>query len=258
MLNSFFGRNALGVLALMIAFFIPDRFSIELRTGFAKYSPYLLLLLMYGWIVFHNRILFDRLFLTGKRPSYFMWTIGLMAVSSVNMHLVITKAFHETDSLSKIIGFWVFSITGFGMYVFFKYLAVIQRKLPVPSPRQDGSAEFFSCTVDGRENQIPFAAILYFESLENYVRVVTQQKKYLVRLPLKEVELKLPKSFLRISRSHIVNVGFVEHVEADRLKIQGQILKIGKVYKRYVEVELTGAGRLTTSPSHQLHQNQPF
>ncbi|GHM99571.1 hypothetical protein WSM22_10610 [Cytophagales bacterium WSM2-2] len=238
LLKSVFWRNALGIAALLIAYFIPDRFSISERAGFAKFSPYLLLLLMYGWIAFHNRILFERLYLEGKKRVYFLWAIGLMIFSSVNMHLVIVYGFDEPETLSKILSFWVFTITGLGIYVIFKYQDTIQKKAEAVSSRPDSSVQFFSCFVDGLEKQIPLNTITHFESLENYVRVFTQQKILVVRLSLKEAEQKLPKSFLRISRSHIVNTQFVESVQSDSLKINGQIFKIGKVYKRYVESEL--------------------
>jgi hypothetical protein len=237
-LKSVVWRNVIGAAALLIAYYIPDRFTVHQRDGFAKFIPYLLLLVMYAWIVFHNRVLFENLYLKNKKRTYFLWTIGLMAFSSMNMHFVIVYGFDASETLSKILSFWVFTITGLGVYVIFKYQDAILNRQKVVPPRTDDSIAFFNCTVDGVEAKIPFDDLFYIESLENYVKVFTKGKTFIVRMSLKETEQRLPKSFLRISRSHIVNTRFVETAEADAIRVKDQVFKIGKVYKRYVEDQL--------------------
>jgi LytTr DNA-binding domain len=235
-------RNGLALIALLAAYYIPDRFSFVQREGFARFSPYLFLLLMFGWIVFHNRILFERLYLHEKKQAYFLWTIPCMIFSSLNMHFILVYGFHQTDTLPKILTFWVFTLTGLGVYVIFLYLRTVQsgkpneKIIPLSNAIQP---THFNCIVDGVEKQIPLDQILYVESLENYVKVNTTQKTHLVRLSMKEAEAELPKPwFLRISRSHIVNTSRIEAIDHTNAKINGQFFKIGKVYKRYVEEQL--------------------
>lgn len=234
-------RNGLALIALLVAYYIPDRSSFTQREGFARFSPYLFLLLMFGWIVFHNRILFERLYLNGKKQAYFIWTIAGMTFSSLNMHLILVYGFHQTDTLPKILTFWVFTLTGLGVYVIFLYLRTVQSGKPNEKIFDNSGVHVthFNCMVEGAEKQIPLDQILYVESLENYVKVITNQKTYLVRLSMKEAEAKLPKScFLRISRSHIVNTSRIEAADQINVKINGQFFKIGKVYKRYAEEQL--------------------
>lgn len=61
--------------------------------------------------------------------------------------------------------------------------------------------------------KILFDTILYVEADRNYCRVFTQHKEYLLTMPMKSMEAKLPPAkFQRIHRSHIVNLAHIEEV----------------------------------------------
>ncbi|MGK2863068.1 MAG: LytR/AlgR family response regulator transcription factor [Chitinophagaceae bacterium] len=61
--------------------------------------------------------------------------------------------------------------------------------------------------------KILFEAILYVEADRNYCRVFTATKDYLLTMPMKSLEYKLPPFlFQRIHRSHIVNLSHVDEV----------------------------------------------
>jgi hypothetical protein len=241
-------RNLVGFLALVAVHFIADVYSIPKRSGFNQISPYLFLLLMYGWIVFHNRILFERLFLRGRKLTYAGWTILAMTICSLNMYFILQQVFHVKYTLPQIVSFWIYTVTGLGIYVIFRYLQLLQKKnvqavsMPAPSSEQPST---FACTIDGARHQIPCESILYIESLENYIKVVTAKKSHLVRLALKDAEERVPKpGFIRISRSHILNTSHISRVESDVVTIAGQQFRIGKVYKRYVEEQLSRYGQM--------------
>lgn len=81
------------LLALLCVHFIADYHHFQQRTGFNKFSPYLFLLLMYGWIVFHNLVLFDGLYLSGKKRAYFTWTMLAMGIFSLNIYFILFYGF---------------------------------------------------------------------------------------------------------------------------------------------------------------------
>ncbi|MBD0255946.1 MAG: LytTR family transcriptional regulator DNA-binding domain-containing protein, partial [Cytophagales bacterium] len=216
-------RNALGLLALLAVHYVSDQYHLRQREGFDRVSPYLFLLLLYGWIVLHNRLLFERLYLRGQKKAYFAWLALALGLTSFNTHYILRTGFGVTRTLPHIVSFWVYTVTGLGVYVIFRYLQTARNgPAPVPpSPTAPAAVTppepvparepaFFQCIADGMPQAIAHDQILYLESLENYVKVVTGPKTYLIRLTMKEAEARLPKPpFLRISRSHLVNTAHI-------------------------------------------------
>jgi hypothetical protein len=235
-----FVRNLAGLLALFVVHFVSDRYSLTQRTGFDKTSPYLFLVLMYGWIVFHNRFLFGTLFLKGRKAPYFIWTILAMLLCSANMYFIIHYKYHVNDVLPHILSFWVYTIAGLGVYIVYRNLNndELAEQLKVIAQRQELSTDSFIAFADGQQIHIPLKELIYIESLENYVKVFTTKKSYVVRMSMKEAEAKLPAPlFIRISRSHIVSTHFARFKD-ETLTIQDKEFRIGRVYKKYVQENL--------------------
>jgi len=233
-------RNIAGLLVLGAVHFLADRANMVHRTGFTKISPYLFLLLLYGWIVFHNRVLFEKLYMQNRKRAYFSWTSLAMVLSSLNMHYILKTGFNVGYTLPHILSFWVYTVAGLGVYVIWRHLGHAR---PGRQNSNEKSADElkeapanFSCIVDGTRHEITHSAIHYVESMENYIRIITSKKPLIVRLSLKEAEERLPvPPFLRISRSCIVNTDSVSSINGNSVTIHGQVLKVGKVFKKYVE-----------------------
>jgi len=85
---------------------------------------------------------------------------------------------------------------------------------------------------------IPVEEVLYFQAGDKYTSVVTAAKTYLIRKPIKELELELnPDDFWRIHRSYIVRVNYIETCNKDlagrqHLSLQGskQSLPVSRSY----------------------------
>ncbi|GAB3893176.1 LytR/AlgR family response regulator transcription factor [Spirosoma agri] len=244
LLNHFVVRNWLGLLALLAVHFLADMYAMDQRVGFSKLSPYMYLWMLYGWLVFHNRVLFERLFLQGKKVIYFGCLLLLMALGSFNMNFILKTQFATTHSLPHLVNFWVYTVTGLGVYVTYRYIGMQgqNERQPVEETKTTPDVtDTFSCMVDGVRQVITYPDIRYIESLENYVKVFTKSKTYITRMTLKEAEERLPKRlFVRISRSSIVNTAHVDTIESDTVRIGTKELRIGKVYKRYVAGQLAG------------------
>ncbi len=77
--------------------------------------------------------------------------------------------------------------------------------------------------------KILFDTIHYVEAERNYCRVVTADKEYLLSMPMKSLEDKLPVSlFQRIHRSHIVNLAFVEEVQENEVLVGAKRLPVSQ------------------------------
>ncbi|GAB3989914.1 hypothetical protein GCM10028807_15910 [Spirosoma daeguense] len=246
LLDTIIIRNLLGLGALLIAHYLADVYAIGQRPGFSKLSPYFYLLLLYGWIVFHNRFLFERLFQRDKKALYVGCLFVLMTLGSFNMNFVLHTEFNIDHSLPYLVNFWVYTVTGLGVYITYQYLRPHSgpetSKQPLATiPSQTDEFGAFTCMVDGFREEIPYHDIQYIESLENYLKIITKRKVYVTRLTMKETEERLPKrQFIRISRSCMVHLTWVDKRESEAFWIGAKELRIGRVYKRYVVELLAG------------------
>lgn len=80
--------------------------------------------------------------------------------------------------------------------------------------------------------KIEYDKIHYIESDRDYVNVVTREKKYVFRQPLKYWELKLPQNnFMRVHKSFIINMNEIVHVYGNSIQIVDKTIPIGRNYK---------------------------
>ncbi|MCB0736167.1 MAG: response regulator transcription factor [Bacteroidetes bacterium] len=81
--------------------------------------------------------------------------------------------------------------------------------------------------------RVRFEDILYLEADSGYTVVHTMHKKIIDRRLLVEFENELsPEKFLRIHRSFIVSVKYVDVLKGNEISINGETLPIGRTYKQ--------------------------
>lgn len=245
-IHRFWVRNGVALAGLLLAIYLPDVYAIQERSGWAKWTPYLFLLLLYCWIVFHNRILFERLFEQGKRREYAGWLLLSLVIGTLNMTLILRYGFNIHWPIPILVKFYLFTITGLSVYVTYRQLMRPNGRLATPAPTGTPPTllSFTILTDDGKRELDPIT-IVYIESLENYVRVVTTTTTFVTRLTMKQAEEQLATNacFLRISRSHLVNARFITHYQGDELTLGKQTMRVGRTYKQHV------AGRLRQNTS---------
>lgn len=81
--------------------------------------------------------------------------------------------------------------------------------------------------------KIPYNEIIYIESLDDYLKVYTSSKEFVVRMPLKVVVEKLPKDkFIRIHRSYIISIAKITFIQFRRVGLENKIeLPIGETFR---------------------------
>ena len=83
--------------------------------------------------------------------------------------------------------------------------------------------------VKDRMVKILFDTIRYVEADRSYCRVFTHDKEYLLTMPMKSIEDKLPSAkFQRIHRSHIVNLAHVDEVSEGHVHIGDKHLPLSQ------------------------------
>ena len=73
----------------------------------------------------------------------------------------------------------------------------------------------FVCYQDDKEYYIPLDEILFFETESGHIRAHTRHQVYKTRLRLYELEELLPGSFMRVSKSTILNTDHIYSITKD-------------------------------------------
>jgi len=91
---------------------------------------------------------------------------------------------------------------------------------------------FIFIKVNGKLVKINYADILYIESLGDYVKFVTPQKKYITHNTIKNLEATIHSTdFLKVHRSFIVNINAIDDVQDNNLLISGSFIPVSKANK---------------------------
>lgn len=82
--------------------------------------------------------------------------------------------------------------------------------------------------------KISLDQILYIEGLKDYVKIfmTDKEKPVLTLMSLKSLEQQLPyDKFMRIHRSYIINLGFIDQIERNQVVIRSARITIADIYK---------------------------
>lgn len=86
--------------------------------------------------------------------------------------------------------------------------------------KQSPEAEPFFIKTEGRYHKLDWKDIVLIEAMENYMCIHTAGEKHLVHITMKQLQEKMPPSFLQVHKSSIINM--------DRITgIQGNIIELG-------------------------------
>ena len=111
-----------------------------------------------------------------------------------------------------------------------------------PAPVQEKTAVFIK--VDGALRKVELADILYVEGMKDYVmfRLASTREPLVTHLTMKAAEDLLPsRSFMRIHRSHIVNLAQVASVTpSGDIKVGGALLHVSDAYRPAFDAYLKG------------------
>jgi hypothetical protein len=115
--------------------------------------------------------------------------------------------------------------------------------LPVPNETENSTPvkheiiERITVRIGQKLHLIPIQEVIYIQSDGDYVQVITPEGKYLKEQTMRFFEMNLPqKSFVRIHRSYIVNIGHIVRIESYGKQNQEIALKNG----HHLKVSISG------------------
>jgi two-component system LytT family response regulator len=101
--------------------------------------------------------------------------------------------------------------------------------LPLPT----SSTDFTFVKVDSKLVRVDFADVFYVEALGDYVHLVTSRGKLIVYSTMRAIEEKFPPHcFVRVHRSFIINIDYVQALEDNSLVLKEKYIPIGQTYMR--------------------------
>ncbi|MFP9098703.1 LytR/AlgR family response regulator transcription factor [Flavobacterium sp. RHBU_24] len=91
---------------------------------------------------------------------------------------------------------------------------------------------YFFIKCDNKYEKILFEDVLFIESLQNYVRIHTQNREFITLLPLKTVETYLYNlNFKRVHKSYIVSIARIESIHDNHIAIGLKRIPISRNYR---------------------------
>ncbi|MBL7725050.1 MAG: response regulator transcription factor [Chitinophagaceae bacterium] len=148
--------------------------------------------------------------------------------------VIITTAYHQY----AVEGFNL-NVTDYLLKPFeFERFLVAVNKVNTGSTQKHSGAEvketkdYMFVTVQKKKVKILYADIIYIESQQEYIKVVTTKKTYFSKLTTTEMESLLPSHlFKRIHRSYIVSINKIDSYTADAVEAGGISIPIGRSFR---------------------------
>ena len=122
-------------------------------------------------------------------------------------------------------------------FTYQRFLESVQ-KITAPTPESNvnsTSTDHIFIKTDGKLIRLNNSDILFIESMGDYVKFVSADKKYITHNTIKNLEEKVNKQcFLKTHRSYIINVDKIDDIRENLLFIKGNEIPISKAHRSEV------------------------
>ncbi|MCF6181713.1 MAG: LytTR family DNA-binding domain-containing protein [Lutibacter sp.] len=112
-------------------------------------------------------------------------------------------------------------------------LFLLKNEEPKQVAQTQDSPNFIFVKSDYENIKLNFEDIKYFEGLKDYIKIFSTSHKPILTLSnFKKIEEKLPRdTFIRVHRSYIVSLKYINSVQRNRILIDNVRIPIGQNYK---------------------------
>jgi len=154
------------------------------------------------------------------------------------------KEFNDKIPIIISSGFTDYAIKGFDYnvvdflakpFTYSRFLKAIEKIQTAPNDSAKNTTEetHIFLKQDGEIYKTEIEDIQYVEAYGNYVKVITPNKTYVVTGTMKKFLAQLPTSkFVRIHKSHIINILHIHKVMGNQVMIHDKTLLIGASYRQ--------------------------
>lgn len=119
-------------------------------------------------------------------------------------------------------------------FTYQRFLEALQRATdPIATNPPAITENHLFIKADGKLIRLNNEDILYVESMGDYVKFVTADKKYITHNTIKALEEKINRAtFMKVHRSYIVNLSKIDDIRENDLFIKGTEIPISKAHKQ--------------------------
>lgn len=108
-------------------------------------------------------------------------------------------------------------------------------KVETKKASQDRDDDHTFIKVNGKLLKLKYDDILYIESMGDYVKFVTPDKKFITLNTMKNLEQRFPgQLFVKVHRSYMVNLSAIDDIQDNNVYIRGQEIPVSKANKASV------------------------
>jgi two-component system LytT family response regulator len=178
------------------------------------------------------------LFLQENSTDLFFLDINMPEITGLSL----AKIINQKAQIIFTTAYREYAIDGFNLNVvdyllkpfsFDRFLQAIQKVSA--SEITENNTDFMFVRSDRKMVKVDFNAILYIESLSDYVKIFTSEKTIVIRETISSLEEKLPsKKFIRIHRSFIISLNNISSYTNEFIEINQKALPISRSYKESV------------------------
>ena len=178
--------------------------------------------------VFLNENIVDLLFLDVEMPGEPGFTLLDQIPFSPKVILTTSKEDYAYNAFE-------YNVTDFlkKPFTYQRFLQAVKKvSTMLETVQPENSDDHIFIKTEGKLVRLKNDDVLYIESMGDYVRFVTNDRKYTVHNTIKNLEEKMNrKAFMKIHRSCIVNIQKVDNIRENVLFIRGVELPISKAHK---------------------------
>ena len=177
------------------------------------------------------------------KPELLFLDINLPVISGINF----LKTLNQPPLVIFTTAYPDYAIEGFELnavdyllkpFSYERFLKAVHKvidRLP-SSDKERGNEESIFLKVDKKAVRVNVDEIYYLEALDDYIKVITETKNYLINSTLKNMQQELPEhKFIRVHKSYLVAREKIDYIEGNYIRIREKDIPVGAVYKEDVQ-----------------------
>jgi len=93
------------------------------------------------------------------------------------------------------------------------------------------SPKTFTIKENKRIYKVDINELFLLQAYGDYVRIYTQEKKYVTKGKLSQVKIELPDNFLQVHRSYIINLNHLKYLEGNMVQVASESVPVSLSYR---------------------------